>query len=159
MNKSEELLLSAWASFFVAHGLSVRKIEAELEGKAPLSLDEYDVLLITSRSPDEKIRLSSLAEATVFTRSGITRITKRLQERGLLDREECDKDKRGSFAVLTTSGRKALKDTWKFYSRSILNLFQPCFSDSDAQKLGSLLERVIEQARSEPLVQIRKKFH
>jgi len=48
-NKNAEIL-SLWAELFVAHPLAVRKVEARIKGKAPLGLDEYDILLILSRS-------------------------------------------------------------------------------------------------------------
>ncbi|MCB0335022.1 MAG: hypothetical protein KDD62_01910, partial [Bdellovibrionales bacterium] len=77
MSLKSESLLAAWGSFFVAHALSIQKIEQALSERAPLSLHEYDVLLTIDRSPEKKLRYSELASASIFTKSGITRILKR----------------------------------------------------------------------------------
>jgi DNA-binding MarR family transcriptional regulator len=157
MSTKNEEMEEAWGAFFMAHALAISSVETFIKDKAPLSLDEYDLLLSIARHPNERPRFSELAQATVFTRSGISRITKRLEERGLLAREECSEDKRGAYAVLTPDGKEAMKETWEWYSRAIHNLFEPCFSRSDAQFFKELNSRIIEQAREQPLVVIRKK--
>ena len=157
MSSKNDELLDAWASFFVAHGLSIKTIEDDLRGKTPLSLEEYDVLLVISRAPEGKMRLSNLASETVFTRSGITRITNRLGARGLLSRESCREDKRGTLATITPAGKDAMRSTWKLYSRSVISLFDPCFTHSEAQQLSGLLRKVINRARNHPLIQIGTK--
>lgn len=153
-NADDELLLT-WAALYVTHGLSVKRIQKELEAKGCLSLDDYEVLLVTSRCPDQRIRLSSLAEATIFTRSGITRVVNRLEEAGLLRREGCPNDKRGSFAILTSAGKEALKTTWKVYARAVLNILSPCLSSSDARELRCRLEKILGHLRNDALVPIR----
>ncbi len=149
-------LLEAWGAFFVSHALAIRQIEQSLSGNAPLSLDEYDVLLGISRSELGKIRLADLAKATVFTRSGITRVAKRLQRRGLMERMKCPDDRRGAYATLTPKGKSAMRETWNLYSKEILLLLEPCFSQLEARRLKSYLERIICSVRETPLVQISK---
>jgi DNA-binding MarR family transcriptional regulator len=156
MAAKTEDILEAWGAFFVAHALAIRQIGDNLKGRAPLSLDEYDVLLGISRAPGGKIRFSDLAAATVFTRSGITRVASRLEERGLLERAECPEDRRGAIATLTPKGRETMKRTWELYSREILTLLEPCFDRNEAREFKSMLERIISSARKEPLVQIGK---
>ena len=157
MTTRDEQLLMAWGAFFVSHALSVRRIAVELQGKAPLTLDEYEILLVTSRSPEGKIRLASLADATIFTRSGITRVADRMVQRGFLRREGCPNDKRGAYAALTSEGKEALKETWKHYSKSILAIFSPCFSLEEAHHLYEMLDRLALQLRDGPLVNISPK--
>jgi DNA-binding MarR family transcriptional regulator len=147
-------LHEAWGAFFVAHALAIRKIEETLGGETPLTLDEYDIMLGISRAAGGRIRYSTLADATVFTRSGITRVIRRLEERGFVDREACEVDKRGAFAVLTPAGKLAMKETWRLYSKAIIDLLEPCFNRSEARQLAGLLERLIERSSGTPLVQI-----
>jgi len=125
MSTKTEEIEEAWGAFFLAHALAIRSVETFIKDKAPLSLDEYDLLLSIARHPHGRPRFSELAQATVFTRSGISRITKRLEQRQLLAREECNDDKRGAYAVLTSAGKDAMKETWKWYSRGINELLEP----------------------------------
>ena len=157
MSTKPEELEEAWGAFFMAHALAIRSIETFMKGKAPLSLDEYDLLLSIARHPHGRPRFSELAQATVFTRSGISRITRRLEDRRLLAREECEEDKRGAYAVLTPAGKEAMKETWRWYSRGIQNLLDPCFSRSEAQVFKELNARIVEQTKAQPLVAIGKK--
>lgn len=149
-------LLNAWSSLFVAHGLAVRHIEAGLAGSAPLTLDEYDILLCVTRSQGSRIRLSDLASRTVFTRSGITRVVTRLTKSGFLTRTRCKEDLRGAYAEITPKGRDAMKLTWKHYSKEILSILEPALSQAEAQNLGEYLEKVIDKLQGVSLVQIRR---
>lgn len=157
MTTKDEEILGLWSEFFVAHALSIRRLEEVLEDKAPLSIDEYDVLLCISRSQDQRIRFSALAEAAVYTRSGITRIMRRMEASGYVRKETCPEDKRGSFAVLTDDGKRALRDTWRCYSSGVLRVFSPLFNQHEASQLRQLLARVAEALSQPELVQIRAK--
>lgn len=157
MNSKPQELEEAWGAFFVAHALAIRSIESAMRGKAPLTLDEYDLLLTIARHPHGRPRFSELAQATVFTRSGITRIAARLERRGLLAREQCAEDKRGAYALLTASGRDAMKESWKWYSRGIQALLDPCFTREQACTFRELNERIIDHSRAAPLIRITPK--
>lgn len=154
MATKTEDLLETWGAFFLSHALAVKQIEERLGADSPLSLDEYNMLLVISRSAGGRIRFSALASHMVFTRSGITRVTSRLEKRGLLERHECAEDRRGAYAVLTPKGKEAMRETWKHYSREILAVFEPCFNQTEARQLKALLERLIGSLQNEPLVQI-----
>lgn len=156
MAKHSPVIQAAWANFFLGHSLAVKAIEKELKGKAPLTLDEYDVLLAVKRSPGARTRFSSLAAATVYTKSGITRITKRLENEGLLKKESCPTDKRGAFATVSDRGEQAMKETWKYYSKAIEHVFGSCFSEREAMMLAAVLEKLCD-ALSPELVQIDPK--
>ncbi len=158
MSSKSETLLSAWSTFFVSHALSIQKIEKVLSEKAPLSLYEYDVLLTIDRAPEKQIRYSSLASQSIFTKSGITRIMKRLEGRGFVDRNKCESDGRGAFAKLTKAGAKALKETWAIYSKEILRILEPPLTQSEGAQLEVLLTKVIDHLTHPPLVQIGKKM-
>lgn len=157
MSSKLEELHEAWGAFFLAHAMSIKYIEKAVGDKAPLSLDEYDILLAISRHPGGKPRFSELADATVFTRSGITRIANRLTQSGYISREECEEDGRGIYAALTSRGREAMKETWKWYSKSIQSLLDPCFSREEACVFKEFNERLINASRGIPLISIGKR--
>ena len=52
--------------------------------------------------------MTDLATQTALSTSGITRVVDRLENRGLVRRETCPSDRRGSFAVLTGPGGRLL---------------------------------------------------
>lgn len=154
MSVKSNTLLSAWGAFFVAHALSTQRIEKTLSEKAPLSMAEYDALLTIERAPEKRMRYSEIASASVYTKSGITRILKRLEERGCIERLKCPSDGRGAFAALTPVGASALKDTWKIYSEEILAIFEPALTQSQAKELESIMSSLIDEVRGVSLVQL-----
>ncbi|MGA8117425.1 MAG: MarR family transcriptional regulator [Actinocatenispora sp.] len=79
-----------------------------LLAKHKLSLAEFDVLVRLGRSPERRLRMSDLAAQTILSTSGVTRVVDRLERDGLVAREACPSDRRGSFAVLTEHGTTRL---------------------------------------------------
>jgi DNA-binding MarR family transcriptional regulator len=154
MASKAEDILTAWADFFVAHALATREIESQLKGAASLTLDEYDLLLTISRQPQHQMRFKALGEATIYTKSGITRIAQRMEDAGYIRRTECPDDKRGSFAVLTDVGKKALQETWKHYSRAVLNIFEDALTQAESKQLAELLGKIVDRLRPDSIVQI-----
>ena len=51
-----------------------------------------------------------LGEALDWEKSRVSHQVRRMQARGLVDREECEDDGRGAFVVLTDAGRAAIED-------------------------------------------------
>ncbi len=73
-----------------------------------VSLAEFDVLIRLGRSPDSRLRMSDLAAQTILSTSGVTRVVDRLERDGLVTRQACPSDRRGSYAALTEDGAARL---------------------------------------------------
>lgn len=157
MTDKTEDIYEAWGVFFVTHALAVRKIEQSIAGQVPLSLEEYDVLLTIERSLGGSVRFSQLADRVVCTRSGITRMVKRLEKRGFIARAVCNHDKRGVFATLTADGKAALRDTWRSYSREVLGVFGQAINSGEVRQLRDILEKVLLKLQEPTLFAIGAK--
>jgi DNA-binding MarR family transcriptional regulator len=83
----------------------------------------YDVLWILERTPDQRLRMSALADQLVLTRFNVTRLVDRLVEAGLVARRQTKEDGRGFYAVLTEKGRALRKQMWTVYRPAIVELF------------------------------------
>ena len=94
----------AWRGFLRAHATVLRALEADLQAEHELPLASYDVLVQLSESPDRRLRMTELADRVLLSRSGLTRLADRLEREGLLTREPCPSDARGTLAVLTDAG-------------------------------------------------------
>src|SRR6478735_8599875 len=97
-----------WQTFVRAHALVVRRIEADLMSAHQLSLVSFDVLERLSEAPMRRLRMAELADLLVVSRSGVTRAVDRLARQGLVEREACDSDLRGTYATLTVRGAERL---------------------------------------------------
>jgi DNA-binding MarR family transcriptional regulator len=134
--------LPAWRGFLRAHAHLTRELDANLRETHSLSLSAYDVLVQLAAAPDRKMRMSDLAESIVLTPSGLTRLVDRLCREGLVEREECSDDARGSFAVLTELGARRFAEARPTHLSGVRRLFLSQFSPQELRNLGEAWERV-----------------
>jgi DNA-binding MarR family transcriptional regulator len=135
---------AAWSLLLLTQARLIRAIDAELATAGVIGSDLYDVLLGLERAPDQRLRLSDLADHIVLSRSGLTRLVDRLEKQGLLRRERCPEDRRGAYAVLTDAGRDALRQAWPVYRDAINRHFAAHLSGKEANVIRQALARVLD---------------
>ena len=74
--------LDAWRSYLQSHASIMRVLDAELVAEHGMTTRDYEVLLYLAQAPDRKMAMSALAEQTMLTRSGITRLIDGLVDLG-----------------------------------------------------------------------------
>jgi DNA-binding MarR family transcriptional regulator len=90
--------------------------------------------------------MAELADSTLLSRSGMTRLVDRLEDKGLLERDTCTDDGRGCFAVLTDKGAALLRDARPTHLDGVRERFLAHFSEDELVVLGDLWERVLPGA-------------
>ena len=110
---------AAWRSFLRAHATLVRRLEGELVAEHDLPLPSYDVLVQLSEAPGRRLRMTELADRVLLSRSGLTRLVDRLVRDGLVERQACPDDARGTLAVLTDAGLDRLRTAWPTHLRGV----------------------------------------
>ncbi|WP_338897425.1 MarR family transcriptional regulator [Streptomyces sp. TG1A-60] len=99
----------AWRSYVAASSLLEDALDRQLQQEAGLPHLYYSVLAALSEVPERRMRMTDLAESLKITRSRLTYAVTRLEKDGVVRREECQWDKRGSVAVLTDEGMALLE--------------------------------------------------
>src|SRR6201999_2286932 len=99
-----ETELGAWRGLLRVHSALVKQLDAELSSAHKLPLSSYEVLLNLESAPGNKRRMAELADEVLLSRSGMTRLVDRLEKDGLVLRDGCTDDGRGSVAGLTPQG-------------------------------------------------------
>ena len=136
------LELGAWRGFLRAHTALVRELDAELEAEQGLPLTSYDVLIYLRTAPGRKLRMAELADTILLSRSGVTRLVDRLVREGLIERESCETDGRGSFAVLTDAGEAMLARARPSHLAAVRERFLRHFTDDELRTLAGYWERL-----------------
>ncbi|MHB8690088.1 MAG: MarR family winged helix-turn-helix transcriptional regulator [Solirubrobacteraceae bacterium] len=134
--------LEAWRSYLQSHASIVRELDAELLVEHDLTTRDYEVMLYLSQAEDKRLPMSALAESTMLTRSGITRLVDGLVDRGLVERISCLNDARVSYAALTDDGASKLREAGCTHIRSIQRLFLERYSPDEIAQLAELLGRL-----------------
>ena len=134
--------LEAWRSYLQSHATILRMLDAELASEHGITTRDYEVLLYLAQAPDRKLPMSALAESTMLTRSGITRLVDGLVSGGFIERASCSNDARVSYAQLTDEGFAKLSHAGCTHVRSIRRLFLERFDADETAQLASLLGRL-----------------
>ena len=70
----EGAALESWRSYLQSHASIVRVLDAELVAEHGITARDYEVLLYLAQADEGHLPMSALAERTMLTRSGITRL-------------------------------------------------------------------------------------
>ncbi|MBV9838918.1 MAG: MarR family transcriptional regulator [Solirubrobacterales bacterium] len=138
----EGAALDAWRSFLQSHASILRVLDAELVAEHDMTSRDYEVLLYVAQAPGRRLPMSALAESTMLTRSGITRLIDGLVASGLIERTSCPNDARVSYAQLTEVGYEKLREAGRSHIASVRRLFLEHFTPEEVEQLASLLRRL-----------------
>lgn len=98
----------AWRLALHTHKLLLRQLDRDLHSDG-LSAHDYEILVGLSEAPARRMRMTELADATSQSRSRLSHQITRMEARDLVRREECEGDKRGTWAVLTDLGMATIE--------------------------------------------------
>jgi DNA-binding MarR family transcriptional regulator len=138
----EGAALDAWRSYLQSHASIVRQLDAELVAEHGITTRDYEALLYLAQAPERKLAMSVLAERTMLTRSGITRLIDGLVDAGWIERVACPGDARVSYAHLTDAGYGKLREAGCAHVASVGRLFHEHFSAAEVEQLAGLLSRL-----------------
>lgn len=118
-------------------------LHRELQRDSDLSLPDFDVLVQLTDDERGRLRIAQLAEALQWERSRLSHHVTRMARRGLVEKEECADDGRGSFVVLTDAGRAAIERAAPSHVRTVRRVFFDAMTSEEAAVLGDLAARVL----------------
>jgi DNA-binding MarR family transcriptional regulator len=107
LDASDGTWWDAWRGVLFATTRVLQATEPVLQERTGLSLAFLDVLSRLHDTPDRRLRMQELAERSLFTRSGMTRLVDRIEKTGFVHRERVPGDRRGVFVILTDEGERA----------------------------------------------------
>ena len=148
----------AWRAFLEAGQLVFDGLERQLQRDAGISHADYEILARLSEAPDQRMRMSELAERALFSRSRLSHAVVRLEGVGLVQRETCPTDRRGTLAVLTSRGREALEAAAPGHvaavRRLVFDRLQPS-QVAQLDRISTVLRRTARAERERPEPQPR----
>jgi DNA-binding MarR family transcriptional regulator len=137
-----DLELRAWQALLHAHHDVVDSLDEELRAQHGITFSEYDVLLRLGRTPERALTMGELAERTMLSPSGTTRLVDRLTRRDLIRRRSAPDDGRVTFAKLTPAGVKLLRVAARTHLRGIREHFTGRLSGRQLEQVASALEAI-----------------
>ena len=139
-----------WESYRDAHRELMRALEARLIANSGLSGADYALLHPLSVAEDGLLRTRDLGRSVGWERSRLSHQVSRMEKRGLVTREECESDARGSMIRLTGLGRKAIEAAAPDHVDAVRGYFLDHLSRAEQDQLGDLLGRVLAAVPEHP---------
>jgi DNA-binding MarR family transcriptional regulator len=133
---------AAWSALLRVHAAVVPKLSRALTDVG-LPISWYDVLLVLNAAPDRRLRMSELGSQAVLSREQISRVVTELEKAGLVERQPNPDDKRSSFAVITTEGRRRLRTAAPTYLQAIEEHYTRHLSEREVAVIARALGRVL----------------
>jgi DNA-binding MarR family transcriptional regulator len=140
--------LKAWRAYIQTSRRIWDAMETDLTPH-DLSLSDYEILVLLSEAPERQIRMSELAESALISKSRLSHRIKAMEKAGWVGRKVCEEDKRGSFAVMTDKGWKAIVKAAPDHVESIRTRFLDQLSAKDQEDLARIFEKVSAELRKQ----------
>jgi len=140
--------MKAWRSYIIASRRLLDALDSDLDGH-DLSMADYEVLAQLSDAPDRRMRMSELAEIAMLSKSRLSHRMKVMEKAGWVRREVCTDDKRGSFAVMTEKGWRAIVKAAPDHVESVRSRFVDNLTAKDQEELAKIFDRVTIKLRDQ----------
>jgi DNA-binding MarR family transcriptional regulator len=137
----------AWIGYRRMRALLDLQLARQLAADQGLSEPDYDVLTSLSDAEARRIRLSEMADRMLWSKSRLSHHVTRMQQRGLVTRQECPSDGRGAFIVLTDRGMETLRAAAPGHVAAVRAHFIDLMTDEQVRVLGEVTETVLEHLR------------
>ncbi|MGH8867193.1 MAG: MarR family winged helix-turn-helix transcriptional regulator [Actinomycetes bacterium] len=134
----------AWRAYLSASQMLADRLGRELQRDAGLSQADYELLVQLSEAPDRQLRMSILADRTLFSRSRLSHAVARLERMGLVTRISCPTDRRGTWASLTDEGFRRLEAAAPCHVTGVRTHLVDRLTREEFLTLGRLSARVRE---------------
>ena len=135
----------AWRSYLTMTAQLSAHLHRQLQAESGLSLADFEVLVQLTDRPDRRARILELAAALQWEKSRLSHHLARMERRGLVGREECPHDARGSFVVLTSRGLGAIEQAAPAHVAAVREMVFDQLSDAEVDALADIAQRVVNR--------------
>jgi DNA-binding MarR family transcriptional regulator len=136
----------AWRATVQLSQLLMRQLDRDLTVHGVNGRD-YEILVELSEAPDHRLRMTDLADATSQSRSRLSHQISRMEKRGLVRRDGCEGDKRGTFAVLTKAGFGTIERVAPHHVENVRRHFIDRLTPQQLEETRSTFQPIVDYLR------------
>jgi DNA-binding MarR family transcriptional regulator len=115
-----------------------------------ITLADIDVLVGLTDVPSGRVRVSELAHTLGWERSRLSHQVARMEASGLVRREACEDDARGTYVVVTGLGRSALGAAVPAHVALVRRLVVDAVDPDDLEHLGRVVDTILDRLAEYP---------
>lgn len=148
LNEEEQHL---WRSILDAERAMDRAIDLELQESHDISTADFSILVNLSEAETHVMRMRALCEALDWDRSRMSHQITRMERRGLVTKERCERDSRGINVSLTDYGLKVIQKAAPSHVALVRRIIFDVLADQlgeeiDYQGISKVLGKIAETA-------------
>jgi DNA-binding MarR family transcriptional regulator len=132
-----------WKAFFVMRRQLELTLERRLQADAGISSADFEILISLFDDAAKRLRAGQIGDIIGWEKSRVSHQISRMEQRGLVKREECGDDARGVWVVLTAEGSRAVLAAASDRSDAIREYFLDVLSDEEKSVLMNISTRVV----------------
>jgi DNA-binding MarR family transcriptional regulator len=136
----------AWRATVHLSQMLMRQLDRDLTVYG-LNGHDYEILVELSEAPEHRMRMTDLADATSQSRSRLSHQVTRMEKRGLVRRDDCEGDKRGTFAVLTAAGMAAIEQAAPSHVENVRRHFLDRLTPGQLDEIRVAFQPIVEYLR------------
>jgi DNA-binding MarR family transcriptional regulator len=140
---------TAWRRLQLMQLQLTATLSRELADSSGLSYQDYIVLVALTDRPDGRMRAFELGRVLGWEKSRLSHHISRMVERGFVDREKCETDKRGAFVVVTPRGRQAIEAAAPGHVAGVRRHFIDLLRPAQLRSLSTIAGTVLDALAAE----------
>lgn len=134
---------ATWRAYILSTMLIDAALDRQLQADVGIPVTHYAALVALSEAPDRRMRMRELAEALCASQSRMTHAVAGLERRGWVQRESCETDGRGQYALLTEAGLAALVAAAPGHVAAVRAHLFDRLSPEQAEQLSAICETLL----------------
>lgn len=146
----DDLEQATWRRWLRAHLLLAATLQREMAQQSGMSMQDFEVLVLLTDSPDQRLRISKLALGLQWEKSRLSHHLARMVRRGLVTREGCSSDGRGAFIAVTPAGREAIEAAAPSHVQLVREVFFESMSSQDQRVIDGFLDKLLSRMEDDP---------
>lgn len=143
----------SWRRFMAVQRRLPGRLGQHLQRDSGLSAADYEILLHLSESARGRMRAFEIGQATRWEKSRLSHHLSRMVQRGLVERQACDKDTRYADIVLTEAGREAFEQAAELHVAHVRRYFVDALTPPQLEVLDSICDAILARLDQEPAVE------
>lgn len=133
---------AAWREYIRGSRALETVLDNEIRSASGMSLSEFELLSMLSEAEERTLRMSTLADLVVQSRSRVTHTANRLERKGWVVRRASDNDGRGVDLTLTDTGFDAVVVAARAHVTSVRMHLVDLMQRSELLALGTTMAKV-----------------
>ena len=134
---------AAWTRYQRMRAHLAERLNRELAQETGLSEADFEILIALTEFHDDSVRALALRCGLEWEKSRLSHQLRRMEQRGLVTREKCLEDSRGSRVRVTDTGRRLAEEGRRVHEQAVRRYVCDVLTSAQMDALGDIAATVL----------------